>query len=527
MGNDSTLYSYCSILTVGCPVWHNPERTIVANAGKYSVFDYTTQGTRYVTVVNGVISSINNLCPVGPGSIIVTSSRYYTEGFGELPEPDTGMIEVARSDGNSELTPFYESPNKDWIEAKSDPTGRYIIAIRKLIAPEAAGKVEFSNDYGVSYSVLSSGITSTHNPVSVDMSYSGVYKIVGTSSGYLYHNLGTAPPNGNAFKAQTNIGIRNWTAVAMNNGGNIAIALASDGTVWRWAGNNTFLQSNVGGGSNSWKTIAMSADGGVIWIAGNNTHLHRSTDGGVNFAQVPITVPVPNVGNISSPFNFSNLATTLSGNNTVATIEPNSNSGGLGFIASNYTDLYYNDGSSVTYNDWDWAWGFTGYFPYNNIVNGSWTGLAIGLNGFYVYAVNNNPSSGGLYYSADRATSFTRVTNSKPYTSVSYVRESISLSCPLNGTLLEEYCNGTTLVQVFANGNCGSYTVTMNNSASCQTCNTYSVSDFGFVSYIDCNGETQYIYYNPGDFFCALSLNYGPAYQYATGCDGVPGGGIA
>jgi hypothetical protein len=154
----------------------------------------------------------------------------------------------------------------------------------------------------------------------------------------------------------------------MNNGGNIAIALASDGTVWRWAGNNTFLQSNVGGGSNSWKTIAMSADGGVIWIAGNNTHLHRSTDGGVNFAQVPITVPVPNVGNISSPFNFSNLATTLSGNNTVATIEPNSNSGGLGFIASNYTDLYYNDGSSVTYNDWDWAWGFTGYFPYNNIV---------------------------------------------------------------------------------------------------------------------------------------------------------------
>ena len=505
MANNSTLYSYCSTLTVGCPVWANPERTITANPGIYSVFDYLTEGTRYITVANGVVTSINNLCPIGPGSVIATQS-----GFG------TGIIEVSRGENSATMTPFY-TVGRDWIEAKSTSNGGIILAIRNFMIPESAGKVEGSDDYGVSFSNFSSGIDPSHNPVSLDISTTtNVNKrIIATNPGYIYHNLGTTPPNGNYFKPQTSIGLRNWKAVAINAYGNIAIALASDGTVWRYVNGDTWAQSSVGG-SNSWTCISMNYSGSVIWIAGNNTHLYRSTDGGQNFVQVPITVTIPNTGTISSPFNFSNIATDNLGNNTVATIEPSSSSFNLSFIAKNFIN------GSTNYNNWSWGWGYTGVYPYNNVVNGNWTGLAVSSNAFTVYATNNHASLGGLYISQDNASTFYRVGGYKPYSSISYVR---SQSCPASGTVLQEYCDGTTWTQVIADGNCGSYTTVDYNSPNCQVCSTYSASDYGGVSYIDCSGNNQYIYVSPGDFFCAISVNFGPAYQYAVGCDGIPGGG--
>jgi len=299
MASNVTLYSYCSTLTVGCPVWTNPERTIVASSGYYSVFDYLDEGTRYISVnTSGIVTSINNLCPIGPGSIIATQSGY-----------GTGIIEVSRGENSTTLTPFYTA-GRDWIEAKSTSNGQTIIAIRNFMIPESGGKVEGSDDYGVSFSNFSSGIQPTHNPVSLDISLSTLNnkRIVATNPGYIYHNLGTFPPNGNYFKPQTSIGLRNWKAVAINAYGNIAIALASDGTVWRYVNGDTWAQSNVSG-SNSWTCITMNYTGSVIWIAGNNTHLYRSLDGGQNFVAVPITVTIPSIGNVSSPFNFSNIAT--------------------------------------------------------------------------------------------------------------------------------------------------------------------------------------------------------------------------
>ena len=517
MASNVTLYSYCSTLTVGCPVWTNPERTIVASSGYYSVFDYSDEGTRYISVnTSGVVTSINNLCPIGPGSIIATQS-----GFG------TGIIEVSRGENTTTLTPFY-TVGRDWIEAKSTSNGGIILAIRNFMIPESGGKVEGSDNYGVSFSNFSSGIEPTHNPVSLDISVSNINNtnmIVATNPGYIYHNLGTYPPNGNYFKPQTSIGLRNWTAVAINAYGTIAVALASDGTVWRFVNGNTWAQSNVSG-SNSWKCVTMNYTGSVIWIAGNNTHLYRSLDGGQNFVAVPITVTIPSVGNVSSPFNFSNIATDNLGNNTVATVEPSSNSSNLSFIVKNFI------GGSVNYNNWSWSYGFTGIYPYNNIVNGNWTGITVSSDATTVYAVNNHPNHSGLYVGQNISTNplfaFSRLgyTSGKPYSSISYVR---SQNCLSSGTLLQQYCEGTVLISIYADGSCGTYATTDYNSPSCQPveCNTYSVSDFGFVSYIDCNGNSQYIYYNPGDFFCARSYNFGPAYQYATGCDGVPGGGIA
>ena len=72
------------------------------------------------------------------------------------------------------------------------------------------------------------------------------------------------------------------TAVAVSAAGNVIIAAASDGTVWRTSrnqlvqntGNLGWVQSNVGGGSNSWTSIAMNRLGSVIWLVGNNTHLY-------------------------------------------------------------------------------------------------------------------------------------------------------------------------------------------------------------------------------------------------------------
>lgn len=498
MANNSTLYSYCSTLNVGCPVWTNPERTVTANPGIYASFDYSSQGTRYITVANGVVTSINNLCPIGPGSVIATQSGY-----------GTGIIEVSRGENSVTMTPFY-TVGRDWIDVKSSNNGQTIVAIRNFMVPESGGKVEASADYGVTFSNISTGISPTHNPVSLGIDGYGYRRIIATNPGYIYHNLGTAPPSGNEFKPQTNIGLRNWTAVAMNAYGNIVIALASDGTVWRYVNLDTWAQSNTGGGANSWTCIAMNYSGNVIWIAGNNTHLYRSTDGGINFVQVPITVTIPGTGSISSPFNFSNIATDNLGNNTVATVEPSSTSAGLSFIAKNFI------AGPVNYNDWSWGWGFTGVYPYNNIVNGNWTGLAVSSNASTVYAVNNHPSQGGLYASNDNASNFYFTGGVKPYSSISYVRTQI---CPANGTVLQEYCDGTTWTQVIANGSCGTYTTVDYNSANCQTCDTYSASDYGNVSYIDCSGSNQYIYVSPGDFFCALSVNFGPAYLYSYGCD--------
>lgn len=506
MASNSTLYSYCSTLNVGCPVWHNPERTIVASPGIYSVFDYLTEGTRYITVANGVVTTINNLCPIGPGSVIATTSGY-----------GSGIIEVSRGENSTAMTPF-NTVGRDWIDAKSSSNGQTIIAIRNFIIPEAAGKIELSLDYGKTFSNYSNDLVSTHNPSAVDISANGDRVVVVTNPGYLYDNL-LAISFGQYIAARTALGSRNWKDVAVNASGTVAVAVASDGAVYRFY-NNAWAPANVGVSGMSWTCVTMNYDGSVIWIAGNNTHLYRSTDGGRNFVQIPITVTIPNVGSISSPFNFSNLATDNLGNNTVATVEPSSSSANLSFIAKNFI------GGSTNYNNWSWGWGYTGYYPYNTsfVPNGNWTGLTVSSNASTIYAVNNHSSQGGLYVSYDNAASFYRAGTVKPYSSISYVA---AQNCPANGTVLQEYCDGTTWTQVIANGSCGTYTTLEYNSSNCQTCDTYSASDYGYVSYIDCNGNNQYSYFQPGDTFCALSLNFGPAYLYSVGCSELPGGGFA
>jgi hypothetical protein len=519
MANNATLYSYCSTFNVGCPVWTTPDRTVVANPGIYAAFDYSTQGTRYITVANGVISSINNLCPIGPGSVIATLS-YYTPGFGELPEnAGSGIIEVSRGENSTTMTPFH-TVYREWIDVKSSANGTIITAIRSLAIPEANGRVERSIDSGTTFTNNATGISNSHTPVGLAVDDTAATTIVITANGYIYY---TYNPYVNDYLPASIPGIRNWKAVAISSTGNIVIAAAADGTVWRSTRtqlHSTWTQSNVGGGSKSWTCITMNASGSVIWLAGNNTDLYLSTDGGLVFVQVPITVTIPNIGNISSPFNFSNIATDNLGNNTVATVEPSSNSANLSFIAKNFI------GGSVNYNNWSWGWGYTGYYPYNGMPNGNWTGLAVSSNAFTVYAVNNHPSQGGLYVSQDSASTFYYTGGVKPYTSISYIRNQ---TCPSNGTLLTQYCEGTVLISIYANGSCGTYATTEYNSPSCQPleCNAYSVSDFGYVSYVDCNGDDQFIYYSPGDFFCARTFNYGPAYLYALGCDVGPGGGIA
>jgi len=515
MASNVTLYSYCSTLNIGCPVWTNPERTIVASSGYYSVFDYLTEGVRYISVnTSGVVISVNNLCPVGPGSIIATQSGY-----------GTGIIEVSRGENSMTLTPFY-TVGRDWIEAKSSSNGQYIYAIRNLIVPESGGRVERSLDSGVTFNTITTGITPTHNPVSIAMDETADTVVVVTQNGYIYYNLG---PYFNTFNSSTTPGIRNWKAVAVSSAGNLIIAAAADGTVWRTSryqlantpNTQGWVQSNVGGGSNSWTSITMNRLGSVIWLVGNNTHPYLSTDGGQTFVQVPITITIPNIATISSPFNFSNIATDNLGNNTVATVEPSSNSANLSFIVKNFI------GGSVNYNNWSWSYGYTGVYPYNNIVNGNWTGLAVSSNAAMVYAVNNHPSQGGLYVGSNISTNpqfaFALLgnTNGKPYSSITYVRNQ---TCPANGTVLDQYCDGTTWTQVIANGTCGTYITQDYNSPICQPveCNTYSVSDFGYVSYVDCNGDSQFIYYYPGDSFCARTFNYGPAYMISLGCDGGP-----
>jgi hypothetical protein len=518
MASNVTLYSYCSTLNVGCPVWTNPERTVIASSGYYSVFDYLTEGVRYIGVnTSGIVVDINNLCPIGPGSIIATQSGY-----------GTGIIEVSRGENSTTLTPFH-TMGRDWIEAKSSSNGQYIYVIRNFIVPESGGRVERSLDSGVTFNTITSGITSTHNPVAISMDETADVVVIATQNGYIYYNRG---PYLNYFTPAVPAGIRDWKAVAVSAAGNVIIAAAADGTVWKTSvgqlptSNNTtgWTQSTISGGSNSWTSIAMNRSGNVIWLVGNNTHLYLSQDGGANFVQVPITVTIPNIGNVSSPFNFSNIATDNLGNNTVATVEPSSNSANLSFIVKNFI------GGSVNYNNWSWSYGYTGVYPYNNIVNGNWTGLAVSSNAATVYAVNNHPSYGGLYVGSNISTdplfAFYRLGSVKPYSSITYIRNQ---TCPANGTVLEQYCDGTTWTQVIADGSCGTYITQEYNAYICQPieCNTYSVSDYGYVSYVDCNGNSQFIFYSPGDFFCARTFNYGPAYLYQNGCDGIPGGGIA
>ena len=517
MASNVTLYSYCSTLNVGCPVWTNPERTVIASSGYYSVFDYLTEGVRYIGVnFNGIVVDINNLCPIGPGSIIATQS-----GFG------TGIIEVSRGENSTTLTPFYTA-GRDWIEAKSSSNGQYIYVIRNFIIPESGGRVERSLDSGVTFNTITSGITSTHNPVAISMDETADVVVIATQNGYIYYNRG---PYLNYFTPAVPAGIRDWKAVAVSAAGNVIIAAAADGTVWKTSvgqlptSNNTtgWTQSTIiGGGSNSWTSISMNRLGSVIWLVGNNTHLYLSQNAGQSFTPIPITIAVPNIGNISSPFNFSNIATDNLGNNTVATIEPSSNSANLSFIAKNFI------GGSVYYDNWSWSYGYTGVYPYNNIVNGNWTGLAVSSDAAMVYAVNNHPSQGGFYVGSNISTNplfaFARLGSAKPYSSITYIRNQ---TCPANGTLLEQYCEGTVLISIYATGSCGTYATTEYNAYPClpPECNTYSVSDFGYVSYDDCNGTSQFIYYSPGDFFCARTFNYGPAYLYQNGCDGIPGGG--
>jgi hypothetical protein len=504
MANNSTLYSYCSTLAVGCPVWTTPDRTVVASNGIYSTFDYLTQGTRYVTVSNGTVSSIDNLCPIGPGSVIATTSGY-----------GSGIIEVSRGENSATMTPFYTT-GRDWIDAKSSSNGQTIIAIRNFIVPEAAGKIELSSNYGVTFSNYSNDLVNNQNPSAVDITANGGKVVVVTNPGYLYDNL-LAVQFGQFIAPRTALGSRNWKDVAVNASGTVAVAVASDGAVYRFY-NGAWALANVGVSGMSWTCVTMNYDGSVIWIAGNNTHLYRSTDGGRNFAQVSITVTIPNIGSISSPFNFSNIATDNLGNNTVATVEPSGNSANLSFVAKNFI------GGSTNYNNWAWGWGYTGMYPYNNIVNGNWTGLTVSSNAATIYAVNNHSTQGGLYVSYDNAVSFYRAGDAKPYSSISYVA---SQNCPASGTVLQEYCDGTTWVQVIANGSCGTYTTLETSSPNCQTCDTYSVFDYGYVSYIDCSGVNQYISFQPGDTFCALSLNFGPAFLYSSGCSGPGGGGFA
>ena len=516
MASNVTLYSYCSTLNVGCPVWTNPERTIVAGSGYYSVFDYLTEGTRYISVnTSGIVVTINELCPIGPGSIIATQSGY-----------GTGIIEVSRGENSTTLTPFH-TVGRDWIEAKSSSNGQYIYLIRNFIVPESGGRVERSLNSGVTFSTITTGITPTHNPVALAMDETADTVVIVTQNGYIYHNLGTYFTD---FRTSTTPGIRNWKAVAVSAAGNVIVAAAADGTVWRTsrsqlaqnAGTLGWVQANVGGGSNSWTSIAMNRLGTVIWLAGNNTHLYLSQDGGQNFIAVPITVTIPNIANISSPFNFSNIATDNLGNNTVATVEPSANSSNLSFIVKNFI------AGSVNYNNWSWSYGYTGVYPYNNIVNGNWTGLAVSSNAAMVYAVNNHPSYGGLYVGSNISTdplfAFSRLGSVKPYSSISYVR---TQTCPANGTLLDQYCDGTTWTQVYADGSCGSYATQEYNAYNCQSleCNTYSVFEYGYLFYVDCNGSSQYVYFTPGDTFCARSFDSGPAYMIALGCESGPGGG--
>jgi hypothetical protein len=508
MASNAILFSYCSTLNVGCPVWTDPERTTAAPNGIYSSFNYLTQGSNYITVSNGLVSSINNICPIGPGSVLATTSGY-----------GTGIIEASRGENSTGFNPFY-TLGRDWIDIKSNSTGSYIVAIRNLVIPEGGGKVELSTDSGATFNNISNGISGTHNPTCLAMSQNGYYVVVGTSA-YIYHNIQPLPAGDN-FRASTSAGIRNWKGVAMNTSGTLMVAIAADGTVWRSSlsqisASNSWTQSNTGTSGISWTSITMNASGSVIWIAGNNSHLYLSTDSGATFAQVPITINVPGIGNISSPFNFSNIATDNLGNNTVATIEPGAAYGNISFIIKNFI------GGAVNYNNWSWSWGYTGIYPNNNNVNGSWTGLAVSSNAATIYAANNDSVRGAMYVSGDNGASFYAVTNVRPYSSVTYVRNA---SCPANGTLLEQFCDGSTWNRVYADGSCGTYTTVEYNSPNCQVCSTYSVSDYGYVSYTDCSGNSQYIYFQPGDTFCAYSMNFGPAYLYSSGCTGPgPGGG--
>ncbi len=469
MANNAILYSYCSSLSVNCPVWTDIKRTTVAPNGIYSVLDYGYNGVRYVVVNGGVITQANKLCPVGPGSIIATQSGY-----------GTGIIEVSRGENSTTLTPF-NTMGRDWIEAKSSSNGQYIYTIRNFIIPESGGRVERSLDSGETFNTITTGITSTHNPVAIAMDETADTVVIVTQNGYIYYNKGTYF---NYFTAAIPPGIRDWKAVAVSATGNVIIAAAADGTVWRTTRsqlpntNNTsgWTQSNVGGGSNSWTSITMNRLGSVIWLVGNNTHLYLSQDGGLNFVQVPITITIPNIGNVSSPFNFSNIATDNLGNNTVATVEPSSNSANLSFIIKNFI------GGSVNYNNWSWSYGYTGVYPYNNVVNGNWTGLAVSSNASMVYAVNNHPSQGGFYVGPNISSdpiglsAFFRRGTTTTYSSITYVRNQ---TCPANGTVLEQYCDGTTWTQVFADGSCGTYITQDYNSPLCQIMNNY-VCDCGF-----------------------------------------------
>src|SRR5207248_6298647 len=72
-----------------------------------------------------------------------------------------------------------------------------------------------------------------------------------------------------------------WLAVATDDGGETAIALAADGGVWRYDGSFTKVASVAGA-----RAVALSHDGGVAAVVGDGGAMLRSDDGGLGWANV-------------------------------------------------------------------------------------------------------------------------------------------------------------------------------------------------------------------------------------------------
>lgn len=83
--------------------------------------------------------------------------------------------------------------------------------------------------------------------------------------------------------------------------------------------------------------------------------------------------------------------------------------------------------------------------------------------------------------------------------------------CPAYGTYISQFCSGYNLYFTYADGSCGQFDSLMaTRSSTCghSGCTTYNYTWYGYETWYDCDGNSNYEYLTPYDSRC-IDNNYG------------------
>jgi hypothetical protein len=419
-------YSYCSPLTVSCPLYNDIKRTSPYTNG------FISDGTTYYKTNSTGIIFETGTCPT------VDFTQYATVGGNYLKK--------SNDSGISWYTAFASAGPSNWRKVDTSLNGQYVFVTD-------GSYVLRSTSYGSEFSFNSVAIPSSgtiFNDLAV--SRSGQYVVVVAETGYVW----TSNNYGETWSPRTPAGIRQWRHCSIS-------------------GNGQYLLASAG---NTHNRLYRSANYGVTWAPVSNEYYYLESaisDTGqyqVAIRNTGFSQPFSSFIAVSSNYGltWSNETAGNAGYYTALDI-----SGTGQYVVASTTNTTFGVRKNNNYGAAG-SWSNTAIPATDGNFFGA--GVSISSSGQTVLVADNSFSGNNyLYISRNYGASYTRVDSSSSegsqnWTSVSIAPTTLSggggPSCPAAGIYVDQYCSGFDLIYEYTDGDCGIYgAVQEYNSFTC------------------------------------------------------------